>query len=555
MAQTLNDTRNYFIAYLFDSNGDPLTEGEVWVNSSYPISFNLYRGPAPGNQTFPNPFNIADYADPNAPNKVYFHINPVFNTGANAITAPKMDVFYTSVNGSNGGQNFTIASSVPMGNAGGFSVGADVTQLMTRQDIQDEFTALSQNNLDATTDPTSGDDEDDGYSVGSTWINISSSPQEAFACVDATSGAAVWINTTLSISELGSVAILDAGTNATQIRNNSQNEAFFEAIVTNNFTAIADPDITNDSSEDYEVGSQWLNTASSPMELYECLDATVGAAVWRDISFNADNFGTMAYLDAGTSDTEFKTNLQNDSSFQGIATIASVDPTINDDVGSGHVIGDTWINNTPTNDTYFVCTSALSGAAEWRHIIDAPTVTSTDPTITDDSNDGYQIGSMWINTTSSPQGVFIASDVTVGAAVWLQYAGSTGSTDIVDFYIDYSTKAIWEDGDSAPTSIGLSGRAEHLYSAITTPNGDTLDNYTNITVTALIYMDSNWGDPGWSANLGVRATKDYKLTSLVVQAGGGYLASTGSYTGGSFATFSNRTPPKPCLIKITGVKI
>ena len=62
-------------------------------------------------------------------------------------------------------------------------------------------------NLDATTDPTVNDDSDDGYSRGSFWINNTSSPKEAFRCLDATVGAAVWVKTTLSTDELAAVAL------------------------------------------------------------------------------------------------------------------------------------------------------------------------------------------------------------------------------------------------------------------------------------------------------------------------------------------------------------
>lgn len=40
------------------------------------------------------------------------------------------------------------------------------------------------------------------------------------------------------------------------------------------------------------------------------------------------------------------------------------------------------------------------------------------PTVNDDSGDGYAIGSVWIDTTADQ--VYMATDVTVGAAVWKQ---------------------------------------------------------------------------------------------------------------------------------------
>jgi hypothetical protein len=45
-------------------------------------------------------------------------------------------------------------------------------------------------NLVATTSPVVTDDESEGYSVGSVWIDVSG--DAAYTCVDATDGAAVW---------------------------------------------------------------------------------------------------------------------------------------------------------------------------------------------------------------------------------------------------------------------------------------------------------------------------------------------------------------------------
>ena len=62
-----------------------------------------------------------------------------------------------------------------------------------------------QNNLSATTSPSVTDDSGAGYTIGSVWINTTS--DEAFRCVDASSGAAVWVNTTLTTSELATLAV------------------------------------------------------------------------------------------------------------------------------------------------------------------------------------------------------------------------------------------------------------------------------------------------------------------------------------------------------------
>lgn len=54
-------------------------------------------------------------------------------------------------------------------------------------DIQDQY---HKDNLIATSDPTSDDDDTEGYCVGSNWINTSTG--DMFMCVDSSTGAAVW---------------------------------------------------------------------------------------------------------------------------------------------------------------------------------------------------------------------------------------------------------------------------------------------------------------------------------------------------------------------------
>lgn len=67
-------------------------------------------------------------------------------------------------------------------------------------------------NYTATTDPTTGDDDGDGYEVGSRWVNTTSG--EEFVCVDASTGAAVWTSTTDAgafSGDAGDIPITDAG--------------------------------------------------------------------------------------------------------------------------------------------------------------------------------------------------------------------------------------------------------------------------------------------------------------------------------------------------------
>jgi len=52
---------------------------------------------------------------------------------------------------------------------------------------------------------------------------------------------------------------------------------------------------------------------------------------------------------------------------------------------------------------------------------------TTDPTVNDDITQGYQIGSTWINTTANK--VYIATDVTTGAAIWRSVSPPSGTAN------------------------------------------------------------------------------------------------------------------------------
>lgn len=65
------------------------------------------------------------------------------------------------------------------------------------------------NNLNGSGAPTVDDDAGEGYEIGSLWIDQSTTPKEAYRLADADVGAAVWLKTTLSVDELGALALLD----------------------------------------------------------------------------------------------------------------------------------------------------------------------------------------------------------------------------------------------------------------------------------------------------------------------------------------------------------
>lgn len=78
-----------------------------------------------------------------------------------------------------------------------------ITEGETSDDgVEPDYMPYIKNNLAGTRAPGATDDESDYYSPGSIWIDRTSTPHEAYRCVDATEGSAVWLNTTLEPSEV-----------------------------------------------------------------------------------------------------------------------------------------------------------------------------------------------------------------------------------------------------------------------------------------------------------------------------------------------------------------
>ncbi len=69
------------------------------------------------------------------------------------------------------------------------------------------------NKLNGTVDPTANEDADDGYSVGSTWLNITGG--KVWVCLDATAAAAVWVQNGPGTGTFGDRLNLTSGRTAT----------------------------------------------------------------------------------------------------------------------------------------------------------------------------------------------------------------------------------------------------------------------------------------------------------------------------------------------------
>ena len=265
-----------------------------------------------------------------------------------------------------------------------------------------------QSHRTAVRDPTVTDDIDAGFEAGSYWINTSSKVN--FVCVDPTSGAAVWSGTTTPAEVSASSAGLQPQSNR---------------------VATSDPTVSDDSDSGYKVGSFWVNTSSG--EHFVCVDSTSGAAVWKS---------TAEGVTTETSSSGSGLQPQSNRS-------ATTDPGVGDDTADGYQVGSYWVN-TSTGEQ-FVCVDDSSGAAVWTSTTASITTETSsssaglqpasnraatvDPTSSDDENDGYKVGSYWVNTSTSK--VFFCVHNAAGNAIWLDVTNSS-EVNVADSQLLYS---------------------------------------------------------------------------------------------------------------------
>lgn len=150
--------------------------------------------------------------------------------------------------------------------------------------------------LNATTAPTVNDDSGDGYSVGSQWIDTTN--DKAYVCVDASAGAAVWveqggssISLPLFIPDGGIGDQITAGTSGT-IYASSSASLFARKDMEQSAPVI--PTVNDDSGDGYAKASYWLNHSASNA-FFVCTDETPGAAVWLEAGVPLSNPQNWVY--------------------------------------------------------------------------------------------------------------------------------------------------------------------------------------------------------------------------------------------------------------------
>ena len=181
--------------------------------------------------------------------------------------------------------------NVKIGEAAGFDVGADSgSKLLTRDQLDARYTPAAQNNTTAVTDPTVTDDSSAGYAADSRWFNQST--DESWLCLDASVGAALWVQTSLTLDELGSIVLKNFGTLDAEIQDNAAARAEFLAKALT-VVEIAGTSYTLTATDN---GKMLVTTNASPVTITCPEDATeaLGAGFQCIVERGGDGLVTIA---------------------------------------------------------------------------------------------------------------------------------------------------------------------------------------------------------------------------------------------------------------------
>lgn len=361
--------------------------------------------------------------------------------------------------------------------------------------VSDWVRLNAKNNPTAGGAPTTGDDTTQGYSRLSIWVDQSADPADIYLCTNPAEGAAVWI----LISGSGSGVL-------------------------NNFSANADPTASDDSGDGYEEGSLWVNTTANTAWI--CVDATAGAANWNQIDAAG---GSGAPTDASYITASPEAGLSNETTLrtyldtQGVQYVNRIGGGDGIDFSAGSVIdfygsapGQVYKTSLYEASIFATSNSTLiyylgaylsmrNGTGDpgyspsspdtllyprdgvyWQETSTRPQrvtmpfsnlAAAAAPTVNDDSGDGYEVGSLWVDTTNDK--TYLCTDASSGAAVWKETSNAGGQIATGTYTGDGgATKAI--------TGLGFQPKHVHIYTKAGTAfgwknTGDSTGsmNYTN----------------------------------------------------------------------------
>jgi hypothetical protein len=153
-------------------------------------------------------------------------------------------------------------------------------------------------------------------------------------------------------------------------------------------------------------------------------------------------------------------------------------------------------------------------------VVHKSNVTNTAPAVTDDSGDGYSIGSRWFDTATGT--LYIASDVSVGAAVWDAVTGGGGGMTSFDVAADSGAAQTITNGNT-----------------LTIAGGTGLSSVASATDTVTVNLDNTAVTPASYTLASITVDQQGRITAASNGSAGTMTSFTVAGDSGSSQTISN----------------
>ncbi len=279
----------------------------------------------------------------------------------------------------------------------------------------------------------------------------------------------VWVNVDDTTIVSGAGAVMDADFSGAEPGHMHRTGVGAYSVLKSNLGASVAPLSSDDSTGGYVVGSVWIDVVLN--HIYQCADASASNAVWRHLN---SAVGTHAASHVDGSD-----DIQNATAGQkGLATAAQI--TKLDGI---EALAD--VTDEPNvNAAGAVMHSDLAGAdtgpiqrtgSEAYDVIKSNLVATAAPTTGDDTDDGYQVTSVWADVTNDV--IYQCIDATASNAVWVEIGTSKGPS--------YGGISAYDaEEELAITGPGIANKVQVTAFDTNNPSGELTPDHTTDDLTA-----------------------------------------------------------------------